>query len=188
MILPLLILIAAILAGVAHAQPTRALSLEDQANLVMKIWSDTCAKNFAEPAKIEAFAASSHFEKNPPYAQSVLYGEPGTVWDVSIGPFAQNALILTKDGKCVVLSKHAKSNIVDDTFESVLKGVHTPGVSVQKIVDKEFGDADKGKFRQLAYFLSRVGADTGWVFLATTSDSERAPFQARLTIARSRKP
>jgi hypothetical protein len=155
--------------------------------MVTRLWTDTCVANFTDPAKIRAFAASNRFQQNPPYAQDVLKGQAGTVWDVSLGPLAQNTLILFGDGRCQVLGKRASSKSVNDVFEKVLQGINTPGVSVQRVADREIAQ-DGVKFRQIAYFVSRTGADQGWVFLSTTSDSEKAGFQASLTTARSAKP
>lgn len=143
--------------------------------------------NFSNPAKIQAFAASNRFQQNPPYAQDILKGQAGTVWDASLGPLAQNALVLFGDGRCQVLGRRASSNAVNDVFEKTLQGINTAGVSVQRVADREIGQGGV-KFRQIAYFLSRTGADQGWVFLSTTSDSEKAGFQAILTTTRSAKP
>jgi len=181
------ILAAALLTQPVQGQSGGSLSPEAQANLVTRLWTDTCAAHFSGPAQIRSFAASRLFQKNPPYAQDLLKGQAGTVWDVSLGPHAQNSLVLFDDGKCQVLGRRAKSMVINEVFEKVLQGINAPGLSVQKIVDKEI-DLKGVKLRQLAYFVSRTNADQGWVFASTTSDSDKASIQATLTTARGSKP
>lgn len=163
------------------------LSREAQANLVTKLWMDTCAKHFPDPAQVRIVAKTYRFQENPPYAQALLAGQAGTVWDVSIGPMAQNALILFDDGRCQVRGRRADSKSVNATFEKVLQGINTPGVTVLRVSEKDI-EQGGATLKQIAYFVSRTGADQGWTFVATTSDSEAATAQAIITVGRSAKP
>ena len=183
----LVLLAAALLPHIAQSQSGGNLSPQAQANLVTRLWMDTCAKHFPNPVQVRAVAAQYRFQENPPYAQDVLKGQAGTVWDVSLGPHAQNTLILFSDGRCQVRGRRADSKSVNDVFEKVLQGINTPGVSAQRIAEKEI-EQDGVQLKQIVYFVSRTGADQGWAFVSTTSDSEKAGAQAVLTVSRSAKP
>lgn len=162
-------------------------SREAQADLVTKLWLDTCAKHFPNPAQIRVLAQVYRFQENPPYAQSLLAGQKGTVWDVSIGPMAQNALILFDDERCQVRGRRADSKSINAVFEKVLQGINAPGVTALRVSEK---DVEQGGtvLSQIAYFVSKTGADQGWAFVATTSDSEATTYQAVITVGRSAKP
>ena len=71
-------------------------------------------------------------------------------------------------------------NLAFSRVEKILQGIRTPSVSIEQVVDKEIEQAGR-KFRQIAYFLSRTGADTGWSFAATTSDFEDVSLQATIS-------
>ena len=78
-------------------------------------------------------------------------------------------------------------NLAFSRVEKVLQGIRTSSVSIERVVDKEIEQAGR-KFRQIAYFLSRTGADTGWSFAATTSDSEDLSLQATISTGPSTTP
>lgn len=177
------ILVGALLPGVAQSQDTGSLSREAQADLFMRLWMDTCAKNFTDPEQVRAFATQYRFQENPPGAQDALNGLAGTVWDVSLGPHAQNSLILFDDGRCQVRGRRADSKFVNEMFETVLQGINAPGVSVRRIVED---DIEQGGvlLKQIAYFVSRTGENKGWAFVSTTTDSEDAESQVIITVSR----
>jgi hypothetical protein len=162
-------------------------SREEQAKLLSKLWMDTCATHFGSPSDIRGLAKTYGFQQNPPYASALLAGQAGTVWDVSLGPLAQHALVLYEDGRCQVLGRRADSKTISETFEKVLQGMNQPGVSVQRILDKE---VDQGgiRFKQVVYFVSKSEATQGWAFASTTTDADAAGMQAVLTIGRTAKP
>lgn len=178
------ILVGALLPGVAQSQDTGSLSREAQADLFMRLWMDTCAKNFTDPEQVRAFATQYRFQENPPGAQDALNGLAGTVWDVSLGPHAQNSLILFDDGRCQVRGRRAESKYVNETFETVLQGINAPGVSVQRQAEQDFEQGGV-QLKQIAYVVSRAGEKQGWAFVSTTSDSENATAQAIITVSRT---
>lgn len=171
----------------AIAQSPEGLSRDAQAQMMAKLWGDTCAKHFPNPDALRSAAKSFQFQQDPPYAAELLAGKSGTVWDASIGALAQFSLVLLNDGSCKVLARRAASGPVVAVFEKVLQNIRTPGVSVDRVLDGEVYQAGQ-KFRQIAYFLSRTGADNGWAFVATVSDSENVPIQATISTSRSKKP
>jgi hypothetical protein len=171
----------------AIAQSPEGLSRDAQAQMLGKLWVDTCAKHFPNPEALRSAAKSFNFQQDPPYAAELLAGKGGTVWDASIGNFAQFSVVLLNDGSCKVLARRASSGPVVAVFEKVLQDIRTPGVSVERVVDREVGQSGQ-KFRQIAYFLSRTGADNGWAFVATVSESENVPIQATISTSRSQKP
>ena len=180
-------LVAALFSQVVQAQGGGSLSPQAQASLVARLWMDTCAKHFSDSAQVRAAAAQHQFQENPPYARELLRGQAGTVWDVSLGPHAQISLILFEDGRCQVRARRADGKAVNEVFEKVLQGIRNPGVSVQRIAEKDVDQAGI-RFRVIVYFVSRVGADQGWAFVSTTTESENVNAQAILTISKSAKP
>jgi hypothetical protein len=175
-------------ATVSLAQPADLSSSGDQqADIFVKVWRDTCGKFFGNPDELKSAVKAYRFQENPPYATSVLGGVPGTVWDASLGPLAQNTVILFEDGRCQVRGARATNRLVLETFERVMMGVVHPGLSIEKVSDSEIVQAAI-KFRQVAYFLSRTDADVGWAFAATVTESTAVRFQATITIGKSRKP
>lgn len=178
------VLAGALLPSVAKSQAVGSLSRQDQADLVTRLWMDTCAKNFSDPEQVRAFAAQYRFKENPSGSRDVLNGKAGTVWDVSLGPHAQNSLILFDDGTCQVRGRRAESRSVNEVFEGVLQGINAPGVSVRRIVERDV-EQEGVQFKQVAYFVSRVGEIQGWAFISTTSDSDGAGAQATLTVSRT---
>ena len=171
----------------AIAQSPEGLSRDAQAQMMAKLWVDTCAKHFPNPDALRNAAKSFQFQQDPPYAAELLAGKSGTVWDASIGTLAQFSVVLLNDGSCKVLARRAASGRVVAVFENVLQTIKIPGVSVDRVLDGEV-DQSGQKFRQIAYFLSRTGADNGWAFIATVSDSENVPIQATISTSRSKKP
>src|SRR5687767_852064 len=109
-------LVAALLPQVVQAQGGGSLSPQAQASLVGRLWMDTCAKHFSDPAQVRATAARHQFQENPPYARDLLKGLAGTVWDVSLGSHAQIALILFEDGRCQVRARRADGKAVNEVF------------------------------------------------------------------------
>jgi hypothetical protein len=170
------------------AQPTEpSMSRDQQAEVFIKIWTDTCAKYFANTEELKSTAKAFRFQENPPYAGNILGGVPGTVWDVSLGPAAQNTVILFNDGRCQVRASRATNSLVLDAFEKVITGADRPGLFVTKMLDADTVQAGS-KFRQVSYFLSKTGADVGWTFTATLTESTSVSFQAIITIGQARKP
>jgi hypothetical protein len=72
--------------------------------------------------------------------------------------------------------------LVNRNFETLVKGVARPGITVTPRADKQF-DGAGGKYRQLAYFLQKDGAPHGWMMISTTTPSKDAEVQVRLTIS-----
>jgi hypothetical protein len=176
------------LCRVLMAQPTElSMSRDQQAEIFIKIWTDTCAKYFANSEELKTTAKAFRFQENPPYASNILGGVPGTVWDVSLGPAAQNAVILFNDGRCQVRASRATNSLVLDAFEKVITGADRPGLFVTKVLDADTVQAGS-KFRQVSYFLSKTNADVGWAFTATLTESTTVSFQAIITIGQARKP
>jgi hypothetical protein len=167
------------------------LTKEAQANLLTKIWLDSCAKLFGKPDAIRELAKAKNFQENPSYSEQLLAGEKGTVWDVSLGPNNMFALLLTESGNsCKVYARSASSLVVNETFEKVLLGVKNPELKVTKAVDK-FVEKDGVKLRQLGYILSKATEFTGqgWAFVSTTSESESPTvMQATISISKIRMP
>jgi hypothetical protein len=166
---------------------TAPLTREMQAEMVMKLWIETCAKHFANPDGLRAAAKSFRFQENPPYAAAVLKGEAGTVWDVSLGAQAQSSVALFENGKCQVLTRRASSNVVLDIFERVIAGIKLQGAVTTKIDDIVTEQANIS-LRTLSYFIGREKSVSGWGLYASVSDSEAAVTQAVLTIARTLAP
>jgi hypothetical protein len=178
---------AAITPIAAIAESPEGFSRDTQALMMTKLWVDTCAKHFPNPDALRNAAKSFQFQQDPPYAAELLAGKSGTVWDASIGTLAQFSVVLLKDGSCKVLARRVASGRVVAVFENVLQTIKIPGVSVDRVLDGEV-DQSGQKFRQITYFLSRTGADNGWAFVATVSDSENVPIQATISTSRSKKP
>lgn len=171
-----------------EAEETGKLSREVQAQMFLQLWTQTCAKYFTKPDEIRVVAKKYRFEENPPYAKNYLKDEKGTVWDVSLGPHTQQTLVMLENGaSCRVYARRAASQPINMVFEKVMQGINKPGVAVEKIVDKEL-ELDGVKLKQIAYYLSRIDMAQGWVFIATTSDSETAGIQATITVNRGLKP
>jgi hypothetical protein len=179
--------VAVLVPAIAVGQPAGEASREVQAQMMEKLWLDTCAKHFTNPEALRAAARSFRLKQDPPYSTELLSGNEGTVWDASLGSQAQFSVLLLRNGTCKVMARRAASGPVIAAFEKVVQGIKTPGVSVERVVDKEVEQAGH-KFRQIAYFLSRTGADNGWSFVTTVSESEEVPLQATISIGRSTKP
>ena len=173
--------------GTSSAQESSGHTRDTQGQMFVKLWMETCAKHFPNPEALRAAARAARLQESPPYANEILSGQAGTVWDASLGSLSQFSVVLFADGSCQVLGRRAASQPVSEAFESVIRGIRTPGISVEKVVDSEI-NREGAKLRQVAYFLSRTGADNGWSFVATVSDSELAAIQATITIARTAKP
>lgn len=158
-----------------------------QASMFSKLWIDTCARHFSDPVALRLAAKTYRFQENPTYAKDLLAGQAGTVWDVSLGEMLQQALVLLDNGTCKVLARKASASTVIASFEAVVQGINTPGVSVERFLDRDV-ERSSVKLRQIGYFLTRTGADEGWSFVATVSEADTATHQATISIFRSRRP
>jgi hypothetical protein len=169
-----------------HAQPT-TMDGQTQASFFIRLWSDTCVKHFTNPPSLRAAAAAFRFKENPDYSSSLLAGEKGTVWDVSLGQAIQQSVVLLDSGTCKTLVRRAAIEPVIAGFENSLRGIKTPGVEVLRDVDRVVQQGDI-ELRQIAYFVAREGAAQGWSFVATVTGSEAATHQAAISIFRSERP
>jgi hypothetical protein len=178
---------AAAVPAIAFAQAPGNSPRDVQARMFNQLWRDTCATHFTSPEALRTAAASLGLRQDPPYAAKLLTTGDGTVWDASVGNLGQFAVVLMKDGTCKVVARRASSAAVVAVFEKAVEGVKRPGVSAERVTDRQFEERG-APFRQIAYFVSGTGANTGWSFVATLSDAEDVPAQATIAIGRTNKP
>lgn len=158
---------------------------QQQGDFVVQLYSNSCTKFPGNNARVSGFAREHKYVRaDERFSSAALRGKQGEVWGVpnAIGQFL---LVLTGDNHCSAWARSADAKSVNAGFEKLVKGVARPGLTVKQLVDK-VEDGAGGKYRQLGYFIQKDGAATGWVMLATTSESPGAEVQVRLTMSPSR--
>jgi hypothetical protein len=178
---------AIIASGAAVAETPTTITPGQQGKMVVRLWSDSCASHFSNPEAIKAFARSVHLAENPEYSASLLQEGPGTVWDASLGPMLQVALVLLDNGTCRVIAHRADSATVNALFIAILEGTRRTGLEVIKASDTTTTQ-NHIQFHTIAYYVGAKPASAGWGFTATTTESQQAVHQVVMTVARAARP
>jgi hypothetical protein len=153
-----------------------------QANFVTKLFMDTCAAHLGDNKTLSAWIQKNKYEKaDEQFSKAALQGKSGEVWG-PINSIGQFLVVLTGDTQCAAWARTANTSLVNQHFETLVKGVARPGLIVSPHVDKSFVGAG-GKYRQFGFLLQKDGAPHGWLMLATTSESKKAEVQVRLTVS-----
>jgi hypothetical protein len=153
-----------------------------QANFVTKLFMDTCAAHLGDNKALSAWIQKNKYERaDEQFSKAALEGKSGEVWG-PINSIGQFLVVLTGDTQCAAWARTANSALVNQHFETYVKGVTRPGLTVTPHVDKYF-DGAGGKYRQFGFLLQKDGAPHGWLMLATTSESKQAEVQVRLTVS-----
>lgn len=161
---------------------TRSDIASQQANFVTELFMDSCVANLGNNKAASTWVQKKNYVRaDEQFSKAVLQGKSGEVWGApnSIGQFL---VVLAGDTHCAAWARTANSALVNQHFETLVKGVARPGLTVTPHIDKPFEGAG-GKYRQFGFLIQKDGAPHGWLMLATTSESKQAEVQARLTVS-----
>ena len=166
---------------------------DSQADYAASLFIDSCVRHLTQPVELLGWIRKNGLRELEPSLQSrFLHGQEGQVWSsaTSLGAFFLIVVPLdeeTKASKCSVWAHRADATRVTERFERLLKDTARADLRVGRVSDRELEGAG-GTYRQLVYFLQKIGAGAGFLFIATTSASEEAEIQARLTVSPSQPP
>lgn len=151
-----------------------------QAEVVTKLFMDSCLASLANNKEVSNWAKSNKLQPaNDQFSKAVLQGQTGEVWGAS-NSIGQFLVVLSPPNQCSVWAKRANVAAVNNNFEKIVSGVARPGIVVAPAIDKiSYGFG--GKFRQFGFTITKEGATSGYMLLATTSESDQAEVQVRLT-------
>lgn len=176
----MLFLAGAVLAQ-ESAQPPAA---ERQARMANELFMESCFKlRGDEKALGEWVRARGYGRTAPDFTKAVLQG-PGEVWSAAndLGDFI---ILLTPGGNCEVWARRADAELAAELFEKALKEVKAPDHSLEPEATRELNSGGI-KYRQSASFMKQNGSKGGWLFIAITTDSDKAVAQVRLSADRAR--
>jgi hypothetical protein len=162
-----------------------------QADYAARFFMESCVAHIAKPGELTRWIRKSGLHKAAPdTAAKILREEQGEVWSVrkSVGTFFLIVVPINENvSKCSVWAERADAARLTEHFERLLQGTVRPGLEVAPISDRTIqAPGSDYDYRQLVYFLHKDGADVGFVFIATTSASEQAEIQGRLTVSPGR--
>jgi hypothetical protein len=152
---------------------------ESQAQSALQLWVDACLYHAANYQDLTIWARANNLRRaDADFSQRALEGEKGEVWQLSK---KQNNLflLLGASDTCAVWAAQANAKETNALFEQLMSSIEDP--SPKLAVDKTVKGKD-GEYRQIAYYLHPKDGPHGWIFIATTSDSDTAAIQARLTM------
>lgn len=150
-----------------------------QAQSALKLWTDTCLSHTANYQALIIWARANNLRRaDADFAQQALQGEKGEVWRLSN---KQNNLflVLNTSNTCAVWATRADAGQTNEMFGQLMTRMEDPP---QLAGDKTVEGKD-GEYRQIAYYIHPKNSPHGWIFIATTSDSDSAAIQARLTMS-----
>jgi len=171
------------LAGFALAQ-TPAPAAERQARMATDLFMQSCYKlRGDEKALGEWVRAKGYGRTSPDFTKAILQG-PGEVWSAAndLGDFL---ILLTPGGNCEVWARRADAGLAAELFEMALKEGRAPDHSLEPETARELNSGGI-KYRQSAYFMKQNGSQGGWLFIAITTDSDKASAQVRLSADRAK--
>lgn len=159
---------------------------EAQADYATSLFMESCVAHVAKPDELTRWIEARALPKaESTIAAKILADEQGEVWSAASPMGAFFLIVVPIDPtvcKCAVWAHRADAKRMTEHFERLLRGTARPGLEVGPISDRTI-DGAGGAYRQLVYFLRKEGAEVGFVFIATTSASEQAEIQGRLTVA-----
>lgn len=152
------------------------------ASIAVQLYMDTCVQFQGSNADVSSHAARSGYARaSEDFSRAALKGKAGEVWNAA-NAAGEFVIVLTGEAHCSVWARTADARTVNGAFEKLVKGASRRDVEVVRTVDRTI-DGAGGQYRQLGYLVRRAGAPYGWLMLATTSASENAEVQARLTMS-----
>lgn len=170
----------------APAQTTRAGDRDEQANVATLLWIRGCLEHLGDYAAQSSWARRRGLRATTEsFSSAVLKDAEGEVWAAS-DPTGDYVLVLTRPHQCAVWARRANAVIVNANFERIINGMEHERLVLERRHDRMI-DGAGGIYRQIVYFAEGEGNPSGFLFLSTTTRSEDAEFQARLTAARATK-
>ncbi len=172
-----------ILAGTSLAQAP-APAAERQAKMANELFMESCFKlRGDEKALGEWVRARGYGRTAPDFTKAILQG-PGEVWSAAsdLGDFL---ILLTPGGNCEVWARRADAALAADHFGKALKEGKAPDHSLDPETTRELNSGGI-KYRQSVYFMKQNGSQGGWLFIAITTDSDKASAQVRLSVDRAK--
>lgn len=136
-----------------------------------------------EKALADWVRSKGYGQTAPDFTKAVLQG-PGDVWSAAkeLGDFL---ILLPPGGNCEVWARRADAALSEKLFENSLKEALPPDHHLETEVERELNSAGI-KYRQGAYFMKQNGSKSGWLFIAITTDSDKASAQVRLSADRAK--
>lgn len=172
-----------ILAGTSLAQAP-APAAERQAKMANELFMESCFKlRGDEKALGEWVRARGYGRTAPDFTKAILQG-PGEVWSAAsdLGDFL---ILLTPGGNCEVWARRADAALAADHFGKALKEGKALDHSLDPETTRELNSGGI-KYRQSVYFMKQNGSQGGWLFIAITTDSDKASAQVRLSADRAK--
>ncbi len=113
---------------------------------------------------------------------------PGAAWVLQRAG-TDMAMLWTPDAhQCRVLARTADIETAQVYFRGVMEGVHTPQVSIRKLVDRDMEQAGR-TYRQIGYVLQNEADSQGAAraFILTTFPAPDSPFAVIATVAATQR-
>lgn len=154
---------------------------DQQANIATRLFMDACTANMGDVPKLKAWVQQNKLRPtDTAFSQKVLQGQPGEVWSAA-NPVGDFLVVFGSPYRCAIWARRANARLAMENFQKLAKGVERPGLSVNLVKDQEL-QGQGGRYRQIAYKLTRHDSEAGVVMLATITESATAEVQVRLTI------
>jgi len=179
-----MLLVTVFASAVTKADPNKTYSRTEQSHLLVELWRETCAKYYNNPLALRSTVLKAGYKENPPYADGLLRGQAGTVWDVSPSPSAQKALLLLDNGTCEVKAQRAGAAEIRKAFVDSVYQLETDGISIRKGFDRDVVTMGVPQ-NMMAFLVDHEQTRETWIFTAVTSDSDLSPTQVTLSISKN---
>lgn len=158
---------------------------EIQAKSFSKLWVETCTSHVGLPKAKELIVmlnSDKRFRKNPDYAQEILGGKKGTVWDASDPKFNIVQAITIYDAekflglRCQVHIRKVGTQSARSYFDKLMPKFVSVGTEVTPSEDEAtiYGV----KYKKKTFKFHRKGNVFDPYFKLETSESPDAPWQA----------
>lgn len=159
---------------------------DTQANAVTLLWMESCLKHPGRNEAVSDWAREKGLRPtSAAFSSALLQGAEGEVWSAADST-GEYAVVLTDPFQCALWARRANAELVIANFEKLITGMHHPRLELVRMHDRHIEGAG-GTYRQIVYFAKGEGNETGFIFLCTTTGSEDAEFQAKLTVSRARR-
>jgi len=168
---PLVIMTSLAVCNSSFASPT------DNAHFATSLFLDSCAKNYGNNTATSQWAKSKLSRAKPSFEQAVLNGKTGEVWGVA----GNYILVLSEGNSCAVWARVADADTVNANVVKLVNKIARPGIVAKPFIDK-ISDGIGGTYRQYGFILQTPNSSSGMAILSTTSKSEAAEVQARITL------
>lgn len=154
-----------------------------QASFATKLWADTCLHHMSNYQTLSFWARANNLDRvKSDVSDSVLQNKAGEVWSTS-NKHGDFWLVLTQPNTCAVWTSRADALYGNEIFQTMMQSLEKNSAVAVKLEKDITIKGSDGKYRQVAYFTQDKDQPYGWVFISTTSASESAMMQMRLTMS-----